>query len=224
MAFGRSSLTAIVVGMIALDVAVQALHITNLALLYERSSVPHSRIAAAYVSSYFIGGAAGSALGALVYSTAGWTGVCTAGVVDLRDHHRRGIPCAASIRLTHGQPGPASTNWNLSVVPRDVLGSGFPPWGSLTVLRSAASGASDPEHLPRRMAMTALHTVGHGTLLAEAFAELLDGAHVGRVVDIRSFPGSRHNPQYGRERWSAGCRWRDSATCGCETWAGGADR
>ena len=81
MAFGRSSLTAIVVGMIALDVAVQALHITNLALLYERSRAPHSRIAAAYVSSYFIGGAAGSALGAVVYSTAGWTGVCTAGVV-----------------------------------------------------------------------------------------------------------------------------------------------
>jgi uncharacterized protein (DUF488 family) len=53
--------------------------------------------------------------------------------------------------------------------------------------------------------MTTLHTVGHGTLSAEAFAALLDGAHVGRVVDVRSFPGSRHNPQYGREemeRWA----------------------
>jgi len=47
--------------------------------------------------------------------------------------------------------------------------------------------------------MTRLHTVGHGTLSAEAFASLLDGAHVGRVVDIRSFPGSRHNPQYGQQ-------------------------
>ena len=52
--------------------------------------------------------------------------------------------------------------------------------------------------------MTTLHTVGHGTLPAEVFASLLDGAHVARVVDVRSFPGSRHNPQFGREemeRW-----------------------
>ena len=52
--------------------------------------------------------------------------------------------------------------------------------------------------------MTTLRTVGHGTLTAEAFASLLDGADVGRVVDVRSFPGSRHNPQFGREemeRW-----------------------
>jgi uncharacterized protein (DUF488 family) len=52
--------------------------------------------------------------------------------------------------------------------------------------------------------MTALRTVGHGTLPAGAFAALLDGAGVVRVVDVRSFPGSRHNPQFGREemeRW-----------------------
>jgi uncharacterized protein (DUF488 family) len=47
--------------------------------------------------------------------------------------------------------------------------------------------------------MTALHAVGHGTLSAEAFTSLLDGAHVGRIVDVRSVPGSRHNPQFGRE-------------------------
>ena len=55
--------------------------------------------------------------------------------------------------------------------------------------------------------MTALRTVGHGTLTAEAFATLLDGADVGRVVDVRSFPGSRRNPQFGREemeRWVPG--------------------
>lgn len=54
------------------------------------------------------------------------------------------------------------------------------------------------------MATTTLKTVGHGTLPGQAFASLLHGAHVGRVVDIRSFPGSRHNPQFGRaemERW-----------------------
>jgi uncharacterized protein (DUF488 family) len=59
--------------------------------------------------------------------------------------------------------------------------------------------------------MATLYTVGHGTLPAEAFASLLDGAHVGRVVDIRSFPGSRHNPQFGREEME---RWMPKAGLG----------
>jgi uncharacterized protein (DUF488 family) len=52
--------------------------------------------------------------------------------------------------------------------------------------------------------MTTVHTVGHGTLTADAFASLLDHAQICRVVDVRSFPGSRHNPQFRREemeRW-----------------------
>lgn len=52
--------------------------------------------------------------------------------------------------------------------------------------------------------MTTVRTLGHGTLSAEEFAALLDGAHVDRVADVRAFPGSRHNPQFGREemeRW-----------------------
>jgi uncharacterized protein (DUF488 family) len=55
--------------------------------------------------------------------------------------------------------------------------------------------------------VTTLRTVGHGTLAAEAFASLLDEADVERLVDVRSFPGSRHNPQFGREemeRWLLG--------------------
>jgi uncharacterized protein (DUF488 family) len=55
------------------------------------------------------------------------------------------------------------------------------------------------------MTVTTVHTVGHGTLPAEAFASLLNDAHVRCVVDIRSFPASRHNPQFGREemeRWA----------------------
>lgn len=47
--------------------------------------------------------------------------------------------------------------------------------------------------------MIAVTTVGHGTLPADAFAELLRRAGVEEVVDVRSFPGSRRNPQFGRE-------------------------
>jgi uncharacterized protein (DUF488 family) len=47
-------------------------------------------------------------------------------------------------------------------------------------------------------------TVGHGTLSADELVDLLRSVQVGRLVDIRSFPGSRRNPQFGREemqRW-----------------------
>jgi uncharacterized protein (DUF488 family) len=49
-----------------------------------------------------------------------------------------------------------------------------------------------------------VRTIGHGVLAAPAFAALIDDARVARVVDVRAFPGSRHNPQFGRdemERW-----------------------
>ena len=48
--------------------------------------------------------------------------------------------------------------------------------------------------------LTALASVGHGTLSAPALTELLTGAGVAHVVDIRSFPGSRRNPQYHRHQ------------------------
>jgi uncharacterized protein (DUF488 family) len=44
-----------------------------------------------------------------------------------------------------------------------------------------------------------LLTVGHGTLPAEEFSALLRGAGVELLVDVRSFPGSRANPQFKRE-------------------------
>ena len=47
--------------------------------------------------------------------------------------------------------------------------------------------------------MTTVHTVGHGTLAADALVSLLDDVHIDVVVDVRSFPGSRRNPQFARE-------------------------
>jgi uncharacterized protein (DUF488 family) len=48
-----------------------------------------------------------------------------------------------------------------------------------------------------------IHTVGHGTLSSEAFSALLRGAGLEQVLDIRSYPGSRHNPQFNREAMEA---------------------
>jgi uncharacterized protein (DUF488 family) len=44
-----------------------------------------------------------------------------------------------------------------------------------------------------------VRTFGHGTLESAAFTSLLDGAQINCLVDVRSFPGSRHNPQFSRQ-------------------------
>ncbi len=44
-----------------------------------------------------------------------------------------------------------------------------------------------------------LLTVGHGTLELEQLTDLLHGAGVTRLVDVRRFPGSRRLPQFRRE-------------------------
>jgi uncharacterized protein (DUF488 family) len=47
--------------------------------------------------------------------------------------------------------------------------------------------------------VTTLLTVGHGTLSAEALGELLRGAGVELLVDVRRYPGSRAHPHLARE-------------------------
>lgn len=44
-----------------------------------------------------------------------------------------------------------------------------------------------------------IFTVGHSTRPAEEFVALLKRFGIRRVVDIRHFPKSRHNPQFDRE-------------------------
>jgi uncharacterized protein (DUF488 family) len=44
-----------------------------------------------------------------------------------------------------------------------------------------------------------IFTVGHGTREIGAFLSLLDAAGVRRLVDVRTAPGSRKHPQFGRE-------------------------
>lgn len=44
-----------------------------------------------------------------------------------------------------------------------------------------------------------LYSVGHGTRPIEAFLDLLRRAGVRRLVDVRTAPGSRRNPQFDRD-------------------------
>ena len=51
---------------------------------------------------------------------------------------------------------------------------------------------------------TDLLTFGHGTASRDELVELLRGAEVASVVDVRRFPGSRRHPHVARD---AVARW-----------------
>jgi uncharacterized protein (DUF488 family) len=48
-----------------------------------------------------------------------------------------------------------------------------------------------------------LYTVGHGARSAEDFVGLLASSEVQRLVDVRTAPGSRRHPQFGRDALAA---------------------
>jgi uncharacterized protein (DUF488 family) len=54
--------------------------------------------------------------------------------------------------------------------------------------------------------MPVVLTIGHSTRTWKAFLELLRAHRVKRVVDVRSIPRSRHNPQFNRETLPAKLR------------------
>jgi predicted MFS family arabinose efflux permease len=76
---GATSLSALLVGIVVLDIGAQAIHITNQSEIYRLQPDARSRINAFYMVSCFIGAAAGSATAAFAYSTGGWDGVCILG-------------------------------------------------------------------------------------------------------------------------------------------------
>ncbi len=47
--------------------------------------------------------------------------------------------------------------------------------------------------------MNTLYTIGHSTRTFEQFLALLKAHEIQRVVDIRTIPKSRHNPQFGQD-------------------------
>jgi uncharacterized protein (DUF488 family) len=52
-------------------------------------------------------------------------------------------------------------------------------------------------------ASTTIWTIGHSTRPIEDFLSLLSGSLIEVIADVRSFPGSRRYPQYGREALAA---------------------
>ncbi|MBT1776824.1 MFS transporter [Enterobacter hormaechei subsp. hoffmannii] len=79
--YGHVSVLALIVGILVLDLTVQGVHITNQTVIYRVKPDARNRLTAGYMTSYFIGGAAGSLISASAWQHAGWTGVCAIGAV-----------------------------------------------------------------------------------------------------------------------------------------------
>lgn len=79
-AFSGKSLVGLVIGVVVLDIGVQAAQISNQSRIYALRPEARSRVNTVYMVAYFIGGATGSAVGAAMWHAFGWIGVCVAGL------------------------------------------------------------------------------------------------------------------------------------------------
>ncbi|MBJ6724930.1 MFS transporter [Geomesophilobacter sediminis] len=95
---GGHSLAALIGGVLVLDVGVQGLHITNQSVVYRGNAEARSRITTVYLTSYFIGGAAGSLLASTCYAWGGWGAVSCCGAAIGAIILLRWLPCARKHR------------------------------------------------------------------------------------------------------------------------------
>jgi len=79
LALAPRSLTALLAGVLLLDLASQGIHISNQGAIYRIRPEARNRLTAGYMTCYFIGGAVCSLLSASAYGLAGWAGVTAVG-------------------------------------------------------------------------------------------------------------------------------------------------
>lgn len=79
LVFARESLWLLVAGIIVLDLAGQAIHVTNQSMVFRVRPEAHSRLVGCYMLFYALGSGAGSIASTHVYACAGWSGVCMLG-------------------------------------------------------------------------------------------------------------------------------------------------
>ena len=72
-------LTAIIVGVILLDIGQQGTHILNQSIIYTLNPKARSRITTAYMTCFFFGGVIGSASSGYMFELSGWPGVALLG-------------------------------------------------------------------------------------------------------------------------------------------------
>jgi predicted MFS family arabinose efflux permease len=79
LAFTPASLAALAAGILALDLAVQALHVTNQGMILQAGGTAQSRLIACYMLFYAAGSGAGALAATVAHARFGWAGVCVLG-------------------------------------------------------------------------------------------------------------------------------------------------
>jgi predicted MFS family arabinose efflux permease len=80
-ALSARSITGLVIGVIVLDIGVQAAQISNQSRIYALKPEARSRVNTVYMVVYFICGALGSVVASLAWHSFGWVGVCLTGLL-----------------------------------------------------------------------------------------------------------------------------------------------
>jgi predicted MFS family arabinose efflux permease len=78
---GWVSLALLVVGVLVMDAGVNATHVISQSVIYDLLPEARSRLTTVYMTTYFIGGATGSAVGAQAYQHWGWPGTAATAAV-----------------------------------------------------------------------------------------------------------------------------------------------
>ncbi len=79
--FSAHSLFGLVVGIILVDLGLQALHITNQNIIFSKNPEGRNRVNTVYMVSFFIGGALGTTLAAYAWKNFEWIGVSVLGLL-----------------------------------------------------------------------------------------------------------------------------------------------
>ncbi|KAF0808391.1 sugar transporter [Alcanivorax xiamenensis] len=80
MGFSEESLIALIIGIVILDLAIQAVHISNMNVIYALDESARNRLNSGYMFVYFLGGAGGSLASAWIYQHYQWNGVVGLGL------------------------------------------------------------------------------------------------------------------------------------------------
>lgn len=78
--FSAYSIAGLIIGVIILDMGVQATHISNQSLIFALQPEARNRINTIYMVTYFIGGGIGTLLSSIAWDHYKWTGVCIVGL------------------------------------------------------------------------------------------------------------------------------------------------
>jgi cyanate permease len=79
LALGKTSVLALILGLVVIDFAVQGQNVLSQGVIYALGREHASRVTTAYVTSNFTGGALGAAVCSIAWTAGGWDAVCAAG-------------------------------------------------------------------------------------------------------------------------------------------------